>query len=228
MSTVLSQIDAVHWYDEMLSSVEALSDAEQSAKMSAYMKNRFPFLGVPKPKLMGAIKPYLRAVKHEQPDWEFVGVCWHKDWREAQYIALEYLAKVQKKLTAADLPRLEELITHKSWWETADTLDGFVGELVLQSPELERQMLSWSQSDNMWLRRVSIDYQQRFKERTNEKQLTQIIENNLGSSEFFINKAIGWSLREYSKTNPEWVRGFILEHKDRLDKLSVREASKYL
>lgn len=55
-----------------------------------------------------------------------------------------------------------------------------------------------------------------------------IIVNNFGSNEFFINKAIGWSLRDYSKTNPEWVRNFVNKHKDEMDKLSIKEASKYI
>ena len=79
-----------------------------------------------------------------------------------------------------------------------------------------------------WLRRIAIDHQLNRKEKTNKELLEKIIVNNLGSSEFFINKAIGWSLREYSKTNPAWVKNFINRYKDKLDKLSIREASKYI
>lgn len=67
-----------------------------------------------------------------------------------------------------------------------------------------------------------------WKERTNTELLEKILVNNFGSSEFFINKAIGWSLRDYSKTNQDWVRNFVETHKDKMDKLSIREASKYL
>ena len=83
-------------------------------------------------------------------------------------------------------------------------------------------------SDNMWLRRTAIDCQQEFKENTNTELLEKIICNNLGSDEFFINKAIGWSLRDYSKVNPEWVKSFLDRHKDKMSKLSIKEAGKYL
>ena len=89
-------------------------------------------------------------------------------------------------------------------------------------------MLQWSTDEDFWIRRIAIDHQLLRKEKTNTQLLEQIIINNLGSSEFFINKAIGWSLRDYSKTNPDWVRDFINRYKERMDKLSVREASKYI
>jgi 3-methyladenine DNA glycosylase AlkD len=89
-------------------------------------------------------------------------------------------------------------------------------------------MLEWSISDNIWLKRVAIDFQQEYKAETNTDLLEKIICNNLGSDEFFINKAIGWSLRDYSKVNPEWVKAFLIKHKGQLSTLSLKEASKYL
>jgi 3-methyladenine DNA glycosylase AlkD len=89
-------------------------------------------------------------------------------------------------------------------------------------------MVDWSKSDNIWLRRVAIDFQLQYKEKVNTDLLEGIICNNFASSEFFINKAIGWSLREYSKVNPVWVANFIERHKNDLTKLSINEASKYL
>ena len=89
-------------------------------------------------------------------------------------------------------------------------------------------MLEWSTDTDIWLRRIAIDHQLCRKDRTNTKLLEKILVNNLGSSEFFINKAIGWSLRDYSKTDSDWVRNFIERYNERMDKLSIREASKYL
>jgi len=88
--------------------------------------------------------------------------------------------------------------------------------------------LAWSTDDNIWLRRVAIDHQLLRKQHTDTALLETIICNNLGQKEFFINKAIGWALRDYSKTNPEWVQGFIGRHRHEMAKLSLREASKYL
>jgi len=89
-------------------------------------------------------------------------------------------------------------------------------------------MLKWSKDEDFWIRRIAITHQISRKEKTNVELLEEILVNNFGSSEFFINKAIGWSLREYSKTNTDWVRNFIKIHENEMDKLSIREASKYL
>ena len=116
----------------------------------------------------------------------------------------------------------------KSWWDTVDILDRVVGSLVYDKPELEKIILQWSLSDNIWLRRVAIDHQLLRKEKTDVHLMEKILFNNLDQTEFFINKAIGWALRDYSKTNPDWVASFIEKHKERMAELSIKEASKYL
>ena len=216
------------WYDNLFKELEKNKNEEQSKKMSAYMQNKFIFLGIPKPLLKEIEKPYLKEGKKHDLDWNFVLLCWQKNYREAQYTAIDYLSQNIKKLIVNDLPRLKELIIQKSWWETVDSIDAMIGSIVQKNPELEKDMLEWSKSENIWLKRVAIDFQQEYKEKTNTELLEQIINNNLGSNEFFINKAIGWSLREYSKTNPEWVKKFLKKYEDRLSKLSIKEASKYI
>lgn len=116
----------------------------------------------------------------------------------------------------------------KSWWDTVDILDRVVGSLVYDKPELEKIILQWSLSDNIWLRRVAIDHQLLRKEKTDVHLMEKILLNNLDQTEFFINKAIGWALRDYSKTNPDWVASFIEKNKERMAELSIKEASKYL
>ena len=217
------------WYDELFTILEEEQDEEQAVKMSAYMKNLFPFLGIPKPKLEKLAKPFVKeAAKREGVDWDFINLCWEKEYREAQYVGTEYIIKVQKKLTYDDLEGLKRLIITKSWWDITDTLDNIVGELSLRYPLVHKEMLLWSTADNIWLRRVAIDYQQKLKEKTDTLQLEQIIVNNLGSTEFFINKAIRWSLRDYSKVNPAWVADFLTRYNGKMARLSVKEASKYL
>lgn len=216
------------WYQGIFEQLEKMKDNEQGAKMSAYMKDRFPFLGVPKPSLKLHIKPYLQKSRKLDVDWEFVRLCWEKPYREAQYIAVEYILLHEKQLLDTDIDRIQELITEKSWWETVDSLDSVAETIVLKYPYLKDRMRQWSISENMWLRRASIDFQQRYKEKTDVALLEEIIRNNLGSKEFFINKSIGWSLRDYSKVNPEWVRSFLERYQEDLSALSVKEASKYL
>jgi 3-methyladenine DNA glycosylase AlkD len=216
------------WYDNLFKELESNKNKEQSRKMSAYMQNKFTFLGISKPLLRNIEKPYFKEVKKQDLDWNFVVLCWEKNYREAQYAAIDYLNQNMKKLAINDLPRLKELIIQKSWWETVDSIDAMIGSIVQKNNELEKDMLEWSKSENMWLNRVAIDFQQKYKEKTNTELLEQIINNNLRSNEFFINKAIGWSLREYSKINPEWVKKFLKKYEDTLDKLSIKEASKYI
>jgi len=133
-----------------------------------------------------------------------------------------------KLLTDKDLPNLKKLIVTKSWWDTTDSIDAIIGKIILNNKKIEKEMLKWSKDDNIWLRRVSIDFQLQYKEKTNQKLFEQILVNNFGTDEFFINKAIGWSLREYSKTNKKWVKDFIKKYKNQIHKLSIKEASKYI
>lgn len=220
---------ALMWYSKLFEKLETEKNEQQAIKMSSYMKDNFPFLGIPKPRLNEIIKPYIKsATKDAQVDWDFIDLCWKKEYREAQYVGAEYIYAIQKKLTDNDVKRIKKLIVTKSWWDISDGLDKVIGNLSLKYPSVNDGMLSWSSCDNIWLRRVSINYQQKLKEKTNTELLEKIICNNLGTDEFFINKAIGWSLRDYSKVNPEWVRSLLTKYESNLSKLSINEASKYL
>jgi 3-methyladenine DNA glycosylase AlkD len=81
---------------------------------------------------------------------------------------------------------------------------------------------------DFWIRRIAIEHQLTLGRSTDTARLAQIIENNLGQKEFFINKAIGWALRDYAKTDPDFVRAFVETHRGRLAPLSIREATKHL
>ena len=213
---------------ELFSAFYANIDPAQAEPMAAYMKNICPFLGIPKPKRTALSKEFIKQSKKAQTiDWAFVDKCWRLE-REFQYLALDYLRALTHLLTVSDISKLRELAVTKSWWDTIDCLDRIVGSIALNYPEVNDILLKWSADDNFWLRRIAIDHQLLRKEQTDTVLLEKILINNLGQKEFFINKAIGWSLREYSKTNPEWVRAFIAEHRDGLASLSIREASKYV
>lgn len=214
--------------DKLLAALQREADPERAAPMKAYMKHRFDYLGIAKPRLAAICKPYFKQAAAHRVDWQFIAQCWENPYREMQYCALEYLKTMQKQLNAEDIPRLEKLITEKSWWDTADVLDRIVGGIALAYPEANATLLDWSRSANIWLRRVAIDHQLLRKNKTDTELLEQIICNNLGQKEFFINKAIGWALRDYSKTRPEWVRAFIARHRQYMAALSIREAEKYL
>ena len=204
------------------------ADPEKAPPMSAYMRDQFSFLGIPKPERTKLSRDFLKAADKSSADWSFVYKCWEQPEREFQYLAVDYLLKLKSCLTQNDIPSLQKLITTKSWWDTVDSLDVIVGDIAARFPEVNDILMNWSTDDNIWLRRTAIDHQLARKEKTDTDLLAQIILNNLGQSEFFINKAIGWSLREYSKVNPAWVRSYIEKHEKKLSPLSVREGSKYI
>jgi len=196
--------------------------------MSAYMRNQFPFLGIPTPERKKLSRDFLKSKSRDVVDWEFVFKCWKQPEREFQYLAKDYLEKIANALTPLDIPNFHKIIVTKSWWDTVDGLDVIVGGIAFRFPDVNNTLLAWSIDENFWLRRVAIDHQLMRKDKTDTALLEKILVNNFGQTEFFVNKAIGWALRDYSKTNPDWVRGFLKKYGERMSSLSIKEASKYI
>lgn len=206
--------------------LHAIADAQKAEKMAAYMKNHFQFLGIPAPERRAVQKTFLGKEPKHSVDWDFVAKCWESPYRELQYVAMDYLRK--KSLKDTDIPTLKSLVITKSWWDSVDNLAPIIGKIVMENPYLNELMREWSVEENFWLRRVTIIHQLLRKDKVNTELLSEIIINNFGSKEFFINKAIGWALRDYAKTNPQWVKVFLAEHQHKMANLSIREAQKYL
>ena len=206
----------------------ASKNEQKALEMSAYMKNKFPFIGIQKPVRAALSKDFFKeAKKRNVLDWQFVDQCYKLPEREFHYLAIDYIQSLSNLLVMDDIMRLEKLITTNSWWDSVDSLDEIVGNLCLKYPELKESVVSkWIESSNLWLKRVAINFQLKYKEKTDVDFLSRAILYNSDSKEFFVNKAIGWALREYSKTNREWVSQFLKNNS--LTPLSVREASKYL
>ncbi|MGG4494078.1 DNA alkylation repair protein [Brevibacillus reuszeri] len=207
---------------------QARADQALAGPMEKYMKNLFPFLGIKSP-LRKELSKQLFREQGIPDNWEeIVRELWVLPEREYQYLALDVVAKVKKRLTEQHLPLLEELVTTKSWWDTVDFLASHMaGTILWRSPELVGPSTSaWMESHNMWLQRTAILFQLLYKQETDQELLFNYIRACAASKEFFIQKAIGWSLREYAKTNPEAVRDFV--DKTPLASLSKREALKHL
>lgn len=214
---------------DLITDLEENSNELLAESMSKYMQDKFRFLGVRGATRTEIYKKYFPdARKTKTIDWNFVENCWNKEEREFQYVVVYYLKAMQKFLKREDISRLKYLIVTKPWWDTVDLLAKVVGSLVIRIEGYDQIMLEWSKDSNIWLKRVAILYQLSLKEKVDKQVLERILVNNLGDSEFFINKAIGWALRDYSKFNPEWVREFIEKNKNGMANLSIREASKYL
>ena len=216
-------------YNKMRILFEQYSNSERAIEMSKYMRNMFKFYGIRTPIRKSLYKDFLKEEKQsKQVDWNFLNQCFQDEHREFQYLVYDYLIKLNKFLSYEDISKIENYIRNKQWWDTIDFFDQVIGTIGLNDPRVDSLMLAWSKDSNFWVRRLAIDHQLGRKEKTNTKLLEQILVNNLNSEEFFINKAIGWALRDYSKTNPEWVRKFIQSHKENMAKLSIKEATKYI
>ena len=214
---------------DLINDLEENRNELLAESMSKYMQDKFRFLGVRGASRTEIYKKYFpEARKSKAIDWDFIENCWKKEEREFQYVVVYYLKAMQKFLKREDISRLKYLIVTKSWWDTVDLLAKVIGSLVIRIEGYDQIMLEWSKDSNIWLKRVAILYQLSLKEKVDKQILERILVGNLGDSEFFINKAVGWALRDYSKYNPEWVREFIKKNKENMANLSIREASKYI
>lgn len=205
------------------------SNQETAIAMQDYMRNMFPFFGIQSSKRKEITKEFIKTDKKTKViDWEFLDKCNDSKEREFHYFMNDYLDAMKNLITYDDLTHIYSYIKKNQWWDTIDFYDKIYGEIGLTDKRIDDLMLKWSLDEDFWLRRLAIDHQLTRKEATNTSLLEEIIVNNLGSKEFFINKAIGWSLRDYSKTNPDWVKDFLDKYQDRMNSISIKEAKKYL
>ena len=204
------------------------ADPVKAAPMAAYMKNQFPFLGIQSPKRAEINSQYFTQLKGQKSfDWEFVFLCLNKSEREFTYLATSYMYRFRNTLDPLTFRNFERAALIKPWWDSIDSIAPVVGFLCLKYPYLISDFIEkWIYADNIWLKRISILYQLKFKNKTNLEILSKAILENNHTDEFFVNKAIGWALREYSKTDRQWVTDFV--GRNELSNLSKKEALKWL
>jgi 3-methyladenine DNA glycosylase AlkD len=209
----------------------AARDPARAAGMAAYMRDQFPFLGLPAPTLRALERTALAGLpRPTEADLRAVAEeCWARPEREFQYVACDYLRKHPKVPGPGFLPVVRALITTKSWWDTVDPLATRVtGDLVRLHPQLTAEMDAWSTAGDIWLIRTAILHQLHHGPATDTGRLFAYCAAQASHRDFFVRKAIGWALRHYAYTDPEAVRTFVTAHRDRLSPLSIREATKHL
>ncbi len=210
---------------------EQSADPSQAQAMKKYMRSQFEYLGIKSPLSKALQKEFY--TQRGLPEINELDIIlrdlWSLPQREYQYVAISLLKKIEKQLPEEFIHTIEYLLTTKSWWDTVDAIAGHtVGTHFKRYPAVKKKCLArWRKSDNVWLRRTSILFQLGYKEETDFELLCDIIRENLNSNEFFINKAIGWALRQYAYTDPKAVKKFVKETKE-LNPLSQREAMKHL
>jgi 3-methyladenine DNA glycosylase AlkD len=221
--------------DELLARLDetyrGAADPVRAAGARAYMREQFPFLGIPSPRQAQLNRTIVAGLaKPDETDLTVVALeCWARDEREFQYFACAYLRRHVAAGTPRLLPTVRTLITTKSWWDTVDTLAAHtVGPLVAKHPSLQSTMDAWIEDDNMWLARTAILHQLQYKDRTDAARLFRYCTARASHPDFFIRKAIGWALRQYAYTDAAAVRDYLERSASILSPLSVREAAKHL
>jgi 3-methyladenine DNA glycosylase AlkD len=209
---------------------DAKRDPKNAIPMAKYMKHEFEFLGIKTPVRRDLLKEF-----HKQDGFpeitelkEIVLDLWGLPAREYQYFALSLLRKFSQEVPEEFIDLYEYLIITKSWWDSVDGIASWlVGVHFLRFPELKNKYIGkWMTSGNMWLQRTCILFQLGYKDKTDVMLLGQIIMSVADSKEFFLRKAIGWALREYSKTDHQAVINFV--ENNELSLLSNREAYKWM
>jgi 3-methyladenine DNA glycosylase AlkD len=209
----------------------AARDPDRAVPMAAYMREQFPFLGIPGPAQRTLAREVLAGLpRPAEPDLRAVALaCWRLPEREYQYFACGWLRRHARVCSAGFIDTARVLVTTKPWWDTVDALAAhLVGPLVAHHPTLRSTMDAWAEDADVWLVRTAILHQLTYKEATDQGRLFHYCTQQAAHTDFFVRKAIGWALREYAKTDPATVRTYVHAHQSRLSGLSAREALKNL
>ncbi|TRW24843.1 DNA alkylation repair protein [Flavobacterium zepuense] len=207
----------------------ANANAQNAEAMAKYMKNLFPFIGLKTDVRRALLKAELANFKDEikENPRQIALDLYGKKEREYHYTAIEILMKeLKKNFIKEDITIIEKLLVSHSWWDSVDTISKYLlGSYLQQFPkEIPKVITRFSGSGNMWLNRSAILFQLGYKKDTNVALLFSECEKHRHSKEFFIQKAIGWALREYAKTDASAIKQFV--EIANLKPLSTREALK--
>jgi len=202
------------------------SNKEQALWMKGYLRDQYDFYGVKAPERKALAKQVISktGIPTYKELFEVVQELWEAPEREMQYVAMELCVKYKRHYNESFESLIEFMITNKSWWDTVDYIAAtLTGNYLKKYPERILPIFKdWSFSDDFWLVRTSIIFQLKYKDKVDTDLLEDVIQRHAHSNEFFIQKAIGWMLRHYSRTNPKWVLELVA--KQELKPLSKREA----
>lgn len=222
-------IDLHTWMDQLEDAFLEQGDEEYAIGVSRYFRNQFESFGLKNAVRRALARPYLQALKAERSETilELLQLLWLKPQRDFQHTGMELLHLYRKKFNADILAPLEFVLTHKAWWDTVDMIASHTVGWAYQNGFLKLSDLRrWNESGHLWLVRSSIIFQLKYKQQTDWPLLQEMMASHLLHPDFFIRKAIGWALRQYSYTAPQRVLDYLETHE--MSGLSRREALKGL
>jgi 3-methyladenine DNA glycosylase AlkD len=205
---------------------------DRASAMSNYMRNRFQFFGVAAPKRKEIQRSWIKSLPDSwdhKTKWELVHLLWNQPQREIHYVAIDWMNSWKiDKINTETFHHFYGLLTTNSWWDSIDGLaPGIIGKCIASNPkEGYRWINIWRKDSNFWVRRVCIIFQLKYREKLDFELLTSVIRENLSDKEFFIQKAIGWSLRQHAKYDAKTVLTFVAT--TNMVGLAKREALKHI
>lgn len=213
---------------ELSNAFYALGNPDNAYWMRWYMRDQYPFIGIKKPERATVFKEIYKAHGRGEDWFEVCSELFAMPEREFQYAAMEYLMKAQKCWDPRVPALIDSWVDTKTWWDVVDVLGPKVlGAYFLTFPEQRDAWIArWMASPVFWHQRLCILFQLGYKSKTDLQVLSDVILSLNTSKEFFIQKAIGWALRQYARTDADWVREFVDENV--LMPLSKREALKHI
>lgn len=220
---------------ELLQRLRAVADPARAPAMQAYMKSAMPYLGLPAPEVRRVCKVLVSDLNYAD------AAAWRNDvlqiWRNAEFreefyaaIELSALRSARTFQTIEAVPMYREMIISGAWWDTTDAIapNQLFAILDANRDAMSQALRDWARDDNLWIRRSAILCQMKAKAKMDIALLEDCIAPSIDSNEFFLRKAIGWVLRHYARTDPDYVRRYVADKAQRLSSLTKREALKHL
>ncbi len=222
----------MEFVSDLIYKFENNENKEDAGAMEAYLRNNFSMYGIKAPLRKQLLQQKIKEYESQLSDENIrsiVNNLYKKPQRELHYSAIELVDLfLKKKYKIDDILFIKNLIITNSWWDSVDFIAKHIlGNYLLQFPdEVKKVIAEFSASENIWFNRSAILFQLGYKNKTDDMLLFDLCQKHKLSSEFFIQKAIGWALREYSKINPNEVISFVTTAG--LKPLSQKEALKWV
>lgn len=212
--------------------LKALAQPAKAEEMAAYMRTEMPFYGVQKPERL----PVIREIKRQFAPHSLKSYCdnilalWEGQHREEKYLAINYAESFSQFIVPQALPTYEQMVRDGQWWDFVDPIaSNLYGPVLLNNEDLVRPTIeTYVGDEDFWIRRVALLAHLKHKKQTRHEHLFDYCTALAPEREFFIRKAIGWILREYSKSEPQRVLKYLRQNEDKLSNLSLKEGAKHL